>query len=331
MPVQRHGAFAMQEPRLDFVTCASPAGLHRMAYWEWGDPANDQVVLCVHGLTRSGRDFDELAQRLAQRYRVVCPDVVGRGASDWLANPAFYTIPQYAADMVTLWARLRPARLYWVGTSMGGLIGMALSGMATMARVARAAGAYTGGHPQALPATAGIHFDKLVLNDVGPRLEASALQRISEYVGQPGEYPSLDAAVQAVRESSASFGPHTDAQWETFTRRVYRPRDGRWVKHYDLGLALPMLAQTPEVYEAGERLLWQAYDALDCPILIVHGEASDLLTAATLAEMQTRNPRASAVSFADVGHAPTLMAAEQIEPVARFLEQPDAGRGGHGA
>ncbi|WP_144633652.1 alpha/beta fold hydrolase [Bordetella genomosp. 13] len=311
----------MLEPRLDYVTCASPAGLHRMAYWEWGDPANDQVVVCVHGLTRTGRDFDELARQLAGRYRVVCPDVVGRGASDWLANPAFYTIPQYAADMVTLLARLRPARLYWVGTSMGGLIGMALSGSATMARAIRAGGAYTGGHPQALPSTGGIRFDKLVLNDVGPRLDAQALQRIGEYVGAKGEYATLAQAVQAVRESSATFGPHTDAQWETFTRRVYSERDGQWVKHYDLGVAVPMAAQGPEVLSAGEQLLWQAYDAVDCPIFILRGAQSDLLSEATLAEMQKRNPRARAVSFDGVGHAPTLMAADQIEPVTRFLDE----------
>ncbi|SAI71737.1 hydrolase [Bordetella ansorpii] len=310
----------MLEPRLEYVTCASPAGLHRMAYWEWGDPANDQVVVCVHGLTRTGRDFDELARQLAGRYRVVCPDVVGRGASDWLVNPAFYTIPQYAADMVTLLARLRPSTLYWVGTSMGGLIGMALSGSATMARAIRFNGSYTGGHPQALPATGAIRFDKLVLNDVGPRLDAKALQRIGDYVGAPGEYASFAQAVQAVREGSATFGPHTDEQWETFTRRVYRERgDGHWVKHYDLGLAVPMAAQGPEVLAAGEQLLWQAYDAVDCPILIVRGAESDLLSAATLAEMQARNPRARAVSFDGVGHAPTLMTPAQIEPVARFL------------
>lgn len=309
----------MQQPRLDFVTCASPAGLHRMAYWEWGDPANDEVVVCVHGLSRTGRDFDELAQRLCERYRVVCPDVVGRGASDWLANPAFYSIPQYVSDMVTLLARLRPARLLWTGTSMGGLIGLALSGSAAMARAIRASGAYTGGHPQALPAAGGIRFDRLVLNDVGPRLDATAVQRIGEYVGQPGEHASFEDAVRAMRDVSASFGPHTDAQWETLARRVFRERDGRWVKHYDLGIAVPLAAQTPEVYEAGERILWQAYDAVDCPVLIVRGAESDLLSTATVAEMQSRNPRAQAIEFPGVGHAPTLMAAGQIDPVAAFL------------
>lgn len=309
----------MQQPRLDYVTCASPAGLHRMAYWEWGDPSNRDVLVCVHGLTRTGRDFDELARRLCERYRVVCPDVVGRGASDWLVNPAFYTIPQYVSDMVTLLARLRPGRLLWTGTSMGGLIGLALSGSAAMARAMRAGGAYTGGHPQALSENGGIRFDRLVLNDVGPRLETVALRRIGEYVGEPREYASFAEAVRGMREVSASFGSHTDEQWETLARHVYRERDGRWIKHYDLGLAAPMAAQTPEVYEAGERLLWQAYDALDCPVLIVRGAESDLLSAATVAEMQSRNPRAQAFEFPEVGHAPTLMTCEQLDPVAAFL------------
>src|SRR5690606_23554880 len=117
------------EPRLNRVSCLSPAGLHRMAYWEWGDPQNDRVLLCVHGLTRTGRDFDALARRLCQEYRVVCPDVVGRGMSDWLSEPAYYIVPQYLADMVTLIARLNPRVLHWFGTSMGGMIGMTLAGL----------------------------------------------------------------------------------------------------------------------------------------------------------------------------------------------------------
>ena len=120
-------------------------------------------------------------------------------------------------------------------------------------------------------------------------------------------------------QAAQTFGPHTDEQWETFTRRVLRQRDGLWVKHYDLGLAVPLAAQNAEAYAAGEKLLWQAYDALDCPVLIVRGAESDLLSAATLAEMRARNPRASSIEFAGVGHAPTLMTPEQIDPVAAFL------------
>lgn len=309
----------MQEPRLEFVACASPAGLHRMAYWEWGDPANDRVLLCVHGLTRTGRDFDELARELSGEFRVVCPDVVGRGASDWLLNPAFYTVPQYVSDMTTLIARLRPASLAWVGTSMGGLIGLGLAGAVAMAQLMGQA-PLPGRKPwRDLPETAGIRLDRLVLNDVGPRLDPPALLRIGSYVNRPGAFATFEEAVQAVRETSETFGPHTDAQWETLTRRVYRQLDGRWVKHYDLGLAAPLASQTPDAYAAAEQILWQSYDALDCPVLIVRGAQSDLLSAATVAEMLMRNPRARALEFPGVGHAPTLMTPAQIEPVAAFL------------
>jgi pimeloyl-ACP methyl ester carboxylesterase len=305
----------MLEPRFDFVTCASPAGLHRMAYTEWGDPGNDRVLLCVHGLTRTGRDFDDLARRLAGDFRVVCPDVVGRGRSDWLSVPAFYTVPQYVSDMVTLIARLRPASLSWVGTSMGGLIGLALAGAAAHARLARAAqpraGAWSASHD--------IHLDRMVLNDVGPRLEPAALGRIGQYVGQPAEFETFAQAVESVRQISAPFGPHTDAQWETLARNVYVERDGKWVKHYDLNLALPLASQAAEAYSAGEQILWRSYDALDCPVLILRGAQSDLLTETTAAEMLARNPRAHLLEMAGVGHAPTLMDETQIEPVARFL------------
>ncbi|WP_338879072.1 alpha/beta hydrolase [Achromobacter veterisilvae] len=306
---------ASLEPRLEFVTCASPAGLHRMAYWEWGDPANDRVLVCVHGLTRSGRDFDALARRLAGQYRVVCPDVVGRGRSDWLANPAFYTVPQYVSDMVTLIARLRPARLAWLGTSMGGLVGLALSGAAVFARAMLAMRPHAG----MLPPGEGVRLERLVLNDVGPRLETGALARIGQYVGEAGEFASFEEAVATMRANSETFGPHTDAQWADLARYLYPEYGGKWVKHYDLALAQALAAQTPEELAAGEQILWRAYDTVDCPTLIVRGELSDLLTRATVQEMLERNPRARAHEVRGVGHAPTLIADEQVEPVAAFL------------
>jgi pimeloyl-ACP methyl ester carboxylesterase len=287
-----------------------------MAYWEWGDPANDRVLLCLHGLTRTGRDFDHVARRLAQSYRVVCPDVVGRGRSDWLFNPLFYTLPQYVADMVTLIARLQPRRLSWLGTSMGGLIGIALGGAAAYARAMRAAHTHQG----ALAAAEGIRLDHLVLNDVGPRLSLPGLIRIGRYAGQHAEFATFYQAVAHLRESAACFGPHTEAQWEELARHVYVQRDGKWVEHYDLALALPLVQPQPAEYAANEQLLWQSFDAIDCPILIVRGQLSDLLTPACAAEMLARNPRAGLHEVPGVGHVPTLMSAEQIEPVAHFLE-----------
>lgn len=306
----------MQEPRLEFATCASPAGLHRMAYWEWGDPANDRVVLCLHGLTRTGRDFDCLARRLLQRYRVVCPDIVGRGRSDWLFNPVFYTLAQYVADVVTLIARVRPRALSVVGTSMGGLIGLALGGAAVYARAMRA----VRNHPGSLVADQGIRVDHLVLNDVGPRLALPGLMRISQYAGQQVEFATFEEAVQNLRVIAACFGSHTDTQWEELARHVYVHHNGKWIKHYDLALAIPLLQQQPAEYAANEQLLWQSFDSLDCPLLIVRGQLSDLFSQATAIEMLARNPRASLFEVPGVGHVPTLMNPEQIEPVARFLE-----------
>jgi pimeloyl-ACP methyl ester carboxylesterase len=309
----------MQNPRLDFVTCASPAGMHRLAYWEWGDPANDKVLLCVHGLTRTGRDFDALARRLSGEYRVVCPDVVGRGASDWLFNPAFYTVPQYVADMVTLIARLRPATLHWVGTSMGGLIGMVLAGSAVLSARMRAAGQARGGSRLDGP---GWRVGKIVLNDVGPRLQADALARIGQYVGQNHEFASFDDAVAYLRQVSASFGNHTDEQWRDLARHVFLQRGDRWVKHYDLGLAAPFAVQDDAAMAAGEQMLWHSYEAIDCPILILRGAHSDLLSIETAQDMARRNPRARVVEVPDVGHAPTLMDDSQIGSVAAFLGEP---------
>ena len=234
----------MATPRLKAVMCSSPAGLHRMAYTEWGDPSNKKIVLCVHGLTRTGRDFDVLAKRLAQDYRVVCPDVVGRGMSDRLANPAFYAIPQYAADMVNLVDRLQPSELHWVGTSMGGLIGLAYAGALALSRVQQQT-LTPAQHYSNLPST-GVRLDRLVLNDVGPHLEPVSLERIGQYVGEAIEFASFQDAVQYVKKTAASFGPHTKAQWQELTRYTYIEQNGRWIKHYDLGLAAPFKSMTPE-------------------------------------------------------------------------------------
>ncbi len=310
----------MFSPRLQAVTCSSPAGLHRMAYHEWGAPDNPDVVLCVHGLTRTGRDFDDLAMRLAKDFRVVCPDIVGRGLSDRLATPMFYAVPQYVADLVTLIARLQPTRLRWVGTSMGGLIGLGYAGAVAQSQFM---------HPLPTPAQAhrslphtGVRLDKLVLNDVGPHLEPVSIARIGQYISEDISFDTFDAAVAFVSKNSTSFGPHTEEQWRAFTRYTYIEQNGKWVKHYDLKLAVPFKSMDPQSAIAGEQLLWTAYDAIRAPILIVHGQESDLLSPQTVQQMLRRNQRARAVDFAGVGHAPTLMANDQIDVVAGFLYEP---------
>ncbi|QTN25052.1 alpha/beta hydrolase [Rhizobacter sp. AJA081-3] len=288
----------MTEPRLDSVQCLGARGLHRMAYCEWGDPANPRVLVCVHGLARQGRDFDTLAQALSGHYRVVCPDVVGRGRSDWLAEPSGYQIPAYVADMVTLLARLNADEVHWVGTSMGGLIGLGLS---------------------ALPQSP---VRKLVLNDVGPTLEAAALQRIGAYLGQPLRWASVDEAADYLWSISASFGPHSREQWLALTRPMLKPDGDGFKLHYDPAIAAPLRAVTPEMARAGEAMLWASYDALRCPTMLLRGADSDLLSSATAQAMTQRGPKARLHEFAGVGHAPTLIAPGQIDVVREFLLAP---------
>lgn len=277
----------------------SAGTLHRMSYKEWGDPANPRVLVCVHGVTRVGDDFDALARALSDHYRVLCPDVVGRGRSDRLADPQHYSIPQYVGDMVTLVARATPqadATVDWFGTSMGGLIGMAYASLP--------------GNP----------IGKLVLNDIGPTLDAAALARIGDYIGQDLRFDTFEEAAGFVRQVSLSFGEHSEAQWQKLAEDVLRRDDaGKWVRHHDLGVALPFRALTTDRARADEAALWAAYDAIRCPTLLIRGEHSDLLSRDTAAAMTQRGPKAALVEIPNVGHAPTFMHDEQIAIARRFL------------
>ena len=273
------------------VLCTSGSGLHRMAYREWGERDNPNVLVCVHGLSRNGRDFDTLARALAGDYRVVCPDVVGRGQSDWLTDPAHYTIQQYINDMVTLIARLDVEQVNWLGTSMGGLIGMVLA---------------------SLPGTP---IARLVLNDIGPVIETESIQRIGETIGRAPRFASLSEAESFVRLVSAPFGQLTDTQWCELTESSLRPGlSGGFEMRYD-----------PAIGDAFRRVtgmpidLWSYYERIRCPTLVVRGAQSDLLSAETLLAMTVRGPRAQSAEVPDVGHAPMFLDAAQIELVATFL------------
>jgi pimeloyl-ACP methyl ester carboxylesterase len=294
------GTLNMSEPKLKSVLCSSPAGLHRMAYKEWGDPANTNVLVCVHGVTRVADDFDALARAMSDRYRVVCPYVAGRGRSDRLRDPALYVIPQYVADMVTLIARVTAGSedegVHWFGTSMGGLIGIGLA---------------------SLP---GSPIRRMVLNDIGPVLDPVAMARIGDYIGQDHRFERFEEGAAFVRLVSTPFGPHSDAEWDKLARDVLvQQPDGKWGLHYDLGLAAPFKALTPEQVAQDEARLWAAYDAIRCPTLLVRGEHSDLLSRATAEEMTRRGPKPQLVEIAGVGHAPTFLQPAQIAIAREFL------------
>ena len=295
-----------------------PHGFHRVAYTDWGDPANPHVVLCVHGLSRNSRDFDFLADSLSRDCRVVCMDVVGRGDSDWLEEKSDYQFSTYLSDAAALVARVtKPAprgfaarlrrrsdatKLDWVGTSMGGLIGMLLA------------------------AKRGSPIRRLVLNDVGPLVPWNALFRLKGGIGRKHAFASYEEAHEHLREACAGFGPLSDGQWEHLVRHSVRQgEDGAWALRYDPAIgggALPARAD-PELPLGPDFLrgidLWSSWNAVECPALVLRGAESEVLTAGTVEEMRRRKPGLEAVEFAGVGHAPALFGAEQIEPVRGFL------------
>ena len=317
----------MTEPTLHYVACDDAQGGHRMAYWQWGDARSARVVVCVHGLTRQGRDFDVLAQALVARaagdVRVVCPDVAGRGRSDWLRDPALYQVPVYAADMLALVAQLHREQpidtLDYLGTSMGGLIGFVLAG-----------------HKQ-LPLARPIR--RFIVNDVGPTIEAAALQRIGAYVGQGGRYESLQSAADAMWAISTSFGPHTPAQWLSLSQHMVVPASqrtadgtakveagesrgdsaGPWLLHYDPAIAVALRAITPEAAAQGGAVMWSLYDAIDARTLVTRGAQSDLLSRETALAMTQRGPHAALIEFEGVGHAPTFVDPGQVGAIINFL------------
>ena len=303
---------ANQQPQLCHIpvggATASHGEVRRMAYWNWSAQSVEgapHVVICVHGLSRQGRDFDALAGALRGRSRVLAVDVAGRGHSDWLADPMQYQLAQYAADLAALVLQVKQempdAEIDWVGTSMGGLIGMALAAQPEL----------------------GIR--RLVLNDVGPVIQWQALLRIAGYLGLNPLFDSEAAASEYLASISTGFGAHTPEQWAALSRPMLRERDGRWWLHYDPALAVPFKALTEAENgegsaQAGEAALWGLYDAIKAPTLLLRGASSDLLTRATAEEMARRGPRAQCVEFEGVGHAPTLIAADQIAAVKGFLQ-----------
>lgn len=298
--------------RTGHVLGLSTHGFHKLHYTDWGDPASRRVVICVHGLTRNCRDFDFLAQALAGACRVVCPDIAGRGKSDWLTRKEDYGYSQYMADVTALIARIcawpapsnwfgkladflarryESRSLYWVGTSMGGMLGMLLA------------------------ARAKSPIRKLVLNDIGPLIPKASLERIGAHVGNDPRFATFGELEAYVREISATFGPLTDAQWHHVTLHGARQyEDGSWSMCYDPDIALPLRESPQQDID-----LWQCWDAIACPTLVLRGAQSDLLLRETAEQMRNRGPHPRLVEFAGVGHAPMLMAQDQIAVVRDFL------------
>jgi pimeloyl-ACP methyl ester carboxylesterase len=283
------------QPRMHHAVCLRAPAAYRMAYWQWGEPDNPKVLMCVHGLLRQGRDFDTLARRLAKHYRIICPDVLGRGQSDWLLDSKGYNIASYVADMAALLAALQATTVHWLGTSMGGLIGLALTAMA--------------------PTT----VTRLILNDVGPVIEPSALQRIGGYIRLNERWSSFDEAAQILHERCTSFGVQSKTLWWDLCRPLLKQEHGLWRLRHDPHIADIFLQTTPEQIQHDQILLWNLYDAIACPTLLLRGAQSDLLSPATAVAMTQRGPKAVLREFVGVGHAPMLHNREQIDVIEAFL------------
>ncbi len=287
-------------PRFHRFACPRPEGERSMAYVEWGSPSSDRLALCVHGLTRNGRDFDQLAQGLvAAGYRVICPDVLGRGQSQWLDDPLGYNNFLYAGDigalLTTVLAKSPTARVDWIGTSMGGIIGMIVASS------------------QNSPVT------RLVLNDIGAVIPYQALRRIGEYLGQSPSFDSVAEVAAALRHVHAGFGDLTDAQWHHMAEHGHRRQsDGRFALAYDPAIRL-VFEQSVAAMDGSDMALWQGWEAITAPVLLVRGAQSDLLRDETAREMQTRGPACTLYEVAGAGHAPALMADDQIKTVVDWL------------
>ncbi|HXQ51902.1 MAG TPA: alpha/beta hydrolase [Stellaceae bacterium] len=273
------------------IRCLGPHGFYRMAYFEWPGPAQGRVTVCVHGLTRNGRDFDRLAASLAARGPVLCPDMPGRGKSDWFDHAEDYGYPTYLSAVAALLARLDGAEIDWVGTSMGGIIGMFLA---------------------ALP---GMPIRRLVLNDIGPLIAAEGLRRLASYVGADPSFPDLAALEADLRRIAATFGPLRPVDWAHLARVSSRRRpDGTLGYAYD-----PHIATAGPQAEPNDIDLWASWAPITAETLVIRGADSDILRHDDAVAMTERGPRARLVELPGIGHAPALMAEDQIALVRDFL------------
>lgn len=277
----------MSDPASNYLVCEG----REIHVTEWG-AQHAEVVIAWHGLARTGRDMDPIAQVLAQRWRVVCPDTIGRGLSQWSPEPqAEYCLAFYERLALSLMDQLGIAHCQWLGTSMGGAIGLKAAAGSLRGRIRR-----------------------LVLNDIGPELAAPAVARIRSYAGSPPAFATMGELEGFFRTVYAPYGWLSDAQWRLLTETsARRLPDGRWTPHYDPAMVQQFIHH-PADYDQ-----WDAWDSLDLPVLCLRGEHSDLLLPATAEAMRTRGPRAVVATIPGCGHAPALNTEAQIGLVERFF------------
>ena len=275
----------------------TPASTHNMTWYEWGDSNSKDVIVCVHGMTRNGRDFDFLAQALAERgCRVICPDIAGRGKSEWLSNPALYGYPLYVRDIISLMHHLNLSKVKWVGTSMGGLIGMMIA--ASMPNL----------------------ITKMVLNDIGPFIPKESLERIGSYVGKNNSFPNKEQAEEYLKTIMSSFGLKEVSHWEHVLEHTFvRGAGGSYVFAYDPAIGHAFWNSRGKQRKSQDVDLWPMWKTIHCPIMILRGADSDLLTKEIAEKMKEAKNVEDLVEIPKVGHAPMLMDYDQIEVVRNWL------------
>jgi len=270
----------------------NPQGFHKVAYQEWGEADNPNVVLCVHGLTRNAGDFYWLAKALARKYRVICPDMVGRGNSDYFYDGSRYNYAQYMSDLNALMVRLEVGSLYWVGTSMGGLIGMMIGALSQ--------------NP----------IKAMVMNDIGPFVPSKGLERLAKYVPKAHVFNTFEAATHFLKSTLLGCNDLTDAQWKQLTDQsmVWDGIEKRWTVRYD-----PQVAATIPTKNFTDIDFWAHWDRLHMPILALQGAESDILVQSTLQQMASK-ARVTTHSFPKQGHALSLATEEQIHIIQEWFD-----------
>jgi len=276
-----------------YIQCQNPQGYHRMAYREWGD-RNDKVLICVHGLSGNSADFQDLAIALQDHYRIICPDIVGRGESDWLADPLNYGLPLYVSDVLTLIQQLKLNPVDFLGTSMGGLIGMFLA--------AKAPGV----------------ISRLIINDIGPCLPAEGLKRVVKENTEKPDLQTWEQVQQYIRKRYAPSGKTSDREWEDLAKNTVKlTPENTYRLHYDPNIVANLAQVPPDKLKTLE--FWQEWSSVNCPVLLLHGEHSDMLVPEIIEQMQATHPETTVQEFANCGHSPSLTSAEQIQAIVNWL------------
>lgn len=290
-------AIAPRELSFSAPSLRHPEQFHRTTVYEWGDTDNPDILVCVHGLTRNGRDFDFLAERLSDTYRILSPDIVGRGKSERLQDPMDYTYPQYMADLLVMLQALDVPACNWVGTSMGGILGMMIATF----------------HPDKI--------QRLILNDIGAVVAKQGLDRIASYAGITMDFPDRQTAEEALRRIFTPFGVNGDAQWaHLFEYTLKQNAQGGFSFTYDPDITAPFKAETKNYQEVKAVELWPLWKGIHCPVLVIRGAESDILLRETVEEMRKLHPQTTVTEIAGVGHAPTLFEPEQIDIIQNWFK-----------